>query len=89
MNKKGNAFQLLIGLASSIAAVAVILVVTFIIIGTGKDQIADLDGVNSTAWNATNDVNSAVANGIPVFMPIIILAGIGVVLLGLIALFKH
>ena len=85
MKKRGEAFQNLIGLATAVAAVAVILVVTFLIIGTGKDQMT----VDTVEYNATQLVNVAVADGIPPFLPIIIIAGIGVVLLGLVALFSR
>ena len=89
MNKKGEAFQLLVGLATAIAAVAVILVVTFIIIAQGKTQIASVEGENTTSWNATASINTSVAEGIPPFLPIIIIAGVGAAVIGTVSLFKN
>jgi len=88
MNKKGEAFQHLIGLATSIAALVVIMVITFMVLASGKKQISNLDGNISTGYNATVSMTTSVGDGIPVFLPIIILAGIGVVLIGLVSLFK-
>ena len=87
-NRKGEAFQMLVSMAASIGAVAVILVVTFLILSTGKTQIAETAGGNSTEYNATVDTVTAVADGIPAFLPIIIIAGVGAVLLALVSLFR-
>ena len=91
MNKKGEAFQLLVGMATSIAAIAVILVVTFLILASGKNEINSIEGNtnDSLGYNATLSVTESVADGIPVFLPIVIIAGIGAVLIGLVSLFKN
>jgi len=88
MNKKGEAFQLLIGLATSVAALAVIMVITFLVLASGKKQIASIDGNLSSGYNSTVSMTTSVSDGIPPFLPIIILAGVGVVLIGLVSLFK-
>ena len=90
MNKKGEAFQLLIGLATSVAALAVIMVITFLVLASGKSQINAIEGNtnNSLGYNATVSMTTSVSDGIPPFLPIIILAGVGVVLIGLVSLFK-
>jgi len=90
MNKKGEAFQTLIMLASSVAALAVILIVTFLVLASGKKQINAIEGNtnSSLGYNATISITESVADGIPAFLPIIIIAGIGAVLIGLVALFK-
>jgi hypothetical protein len=88
-NKKGEAFQLLVGMATSIAAIAVILVVTFLILASGRKEINSIEGNTSAGYNATVSVTESVADGIPVFLPIVIIAGIGAVLIGLVSLFKN
>lgn len=89
MNKKGEAFQMLVGLASAIAAIAIILVITFMILASGKSQISAMEGNNSAPYNATLDTTVAVADGIPVFLPIIILAGVGVAILSVVSLLRN
>lgn len=88
MHKKGEAFGMLVGLATSIAAIAMITVVTFLVLASGKKEIGSIEGNTSTAYNATVSVTESVSDGIPAFLGIIIITGIGVVLIGLVSLFK-
>lgn len=95
-NKKG-AFGQLGGMAVGIAALAITLVVTFLVISEGRDQaegIEDLDFSNSTecaqsyTCNGTNTLSEAV-DDIPGWVPLIVIAVIGAVLLGLVAMFRQ
>jgi len=89
MNKKGEAFQLLISLATSVAVLVVITVVTFLILANGRQQINSIEGNETVGYNATITLGQTVSDGIPAFMPIIIFTGIGAVLIGLVYLFKR
>lgn len=84
------------GMAVGIATLAITLVVTFLIISQGRSQIVEIDGVNTSAgaentwsysYNSTQTLSSAV-DDIPGWVPLIVIALIGSVLLGLVALFK-
>lgn len=92
-SKKGQ-FQMLMGLAVGIATLAITLVVTFLIISQGQEQIIDTENLvseanqTSYALNATLTLASAV-DDIPGWVPLIVIAGIGAVLLGLVALFRR
>lgn len=91
-SKKGQ-FQMLMGLAVGVATLAITLVVTFLIIAQGQDQIVSIEDLGSTAnesslaLNATKTLQSATAD-IPGWVPLVIIAAIGAVLLGLVALFR-
>jgi len=94
--KKGQAVQALVSLVIGIATVAIVLIVTFVIISQGKSQIADAEGLLSTntsecekslSCNATTEINQAV-DDIPGWIPLIIIAGVGVALLLLVKQFK-
>ena len=86
-NKKGNVFESITALAVGVAGLAVILVVTLIIISEGSTQIDTIEG-NTVSYghNASATLKQAVSD-IPGWVPIIIVAGIGAVLLGLTKLF--
>ena len=85
----------LAGLGIGIATFAIILTVTFLIMSQGKTQISSIEGftnfsqdcVNSTACNATETLQGAVSD-IPGWVPLIVIAVIGSILLGLVALFR-
>lgn len=82
-------------LAIGIAALAIALVVTFLVISQGRAQIVEIDGITNTsnvsqlttAYNATITLGNAVAT-IPPWVPLIVIAVIGGVLLSLVALFR-
>ena len=88
--------QMLGNLAVGVAALAIALVVTFLIISQGRAQIVYIDGITNTsnnsqlttAYNATVTLANAV-DDIPGWVPLIIIAVIGAVLLSLVALFRR
>lgn len=93
-NKRG-VFSALAGMAVGIATLAITLVVTFLIISQGRAQeveISSIDVANDSTWtygyNATNTLASAV-DDIPGWVPLIVIAVIGVVLLSLVSLFRR
>ena len=98
MHKKGQAvFTQLAGLGIGIAGLVITLVVTFLILSQAKVQTASIEGINlsnasdvatSTSLNATNTLTAAVAT-IPGWVPLIVIAVIGSILLGLVALFRR
>lgn len=76
-------------LGIGIATVAIILVVAFIIMAQGKEQIADIEGVDltnatqvatSAGLNATNTMANATQQ-IPGWVPLIVIAFIGMILI--------
>ena len=91
-NTKGQ-FDALMGLAVGIATLAITLVVTFLVIAQGQTQIVEIEDLTSTAnttsfaLNATNTLAQAV-DDIPGWVPLIVIAAIGAVLLGLVAMFR-
>jgi len=94
LHKKGQLSQLG-SLAVGIAGLAIALVVTFLVISQGRSQVCDIEGLNncltnqsSLAVNATNTLASAV-DDIPGWVPLIVIAVIGAVLLGLVSLFRR
>ena len=100
--KKGSLDQLA-SLAATIAALAIALVVAFLIISQGKAQIGNVEGLSvdpsTGVLNATECMKSLACNGtsslqvamdiVPTWVPIIIIAFIGSILLGLVALFRR
>lgn len=92
--KKGNAFNGLASLAISISVVTIVLVVTFLIITESRDQIKDIEGRSlmsdengTAAWNATTEITDAV-DDIPGWIPLIVLTAIGMILIGMVVMFK-
>lgn len=100
-SKKGQLEQMG-SLAVAIAVLVITLTVTFLIMSQGKEQIRSIEGlstdpttgvINSTecmkslACNSTSTLQSAV-DTIPGWVPLIIIAVIGSILLGLVALFR-
>lgn len=102
LDKKGEVFQMLGGLATGVAVLAIVLTVTFLIMAEGTKQIGTVEGVTCTgnsstvaggggtsiACNATHALQNAVS-GIPGWVPIVVVAGVGAALLGLVALFRR
>ena len=97
MKKKGQVFDQLGGLAIGVATLAIVLVIAFLIMTQGKEQIANTDSnmVNanssecqkSVACNATSELQDAV-DTIPPWIPLVIIAAIGAMLLSLVAIFR-
>ena len=95
MNKKGVMDQLG-ALAVGIAGLAIALVVTFLIMSQAKTQIGTIEGITvtnatqcaaSTSCAATGTLQTAVA-GIPGWVPLIVIAVVGALLIGLVSYFK-
>ena len=83
MNKKGQIFDGIASLATGIAVLAITMVVVFLIFSTTKANVTD---PNATA--ALNTLGAAAAT-IPGWVPIVVVAVIGSLLLGLVALFRR
>lgn len=93
-NKRG-VFGALGGMAVGIATLAITLVVTFLIISQGRAQEVEISGIDESnvstwtyAYNATNTLSEAV-DDIPGWVPLIVIAVIGAVLLSLVAMFRR
>lgn len=95
MNKKGQVFGKLMGLATGVAVVAITLVVGFLIVAEGKAQASEVEGITynasdcrqSVTCNATEELQGALSE-IPGWLPLIIIASVGAILLSLVAMFK-
>lgn len=98
LHKKGQTFNMMSQLAIGVAGLAIILVVTFLIMSQAKTNIGTIEGItdvtNSTqcqasiACNSTSTLQTAV-DIIPDFVSIVIIAGIGAALIGIVALFAR
>ena len=94
LNKKGQAFEQLGKLGIGVVTLAIILVVGFMVMSQGKDQIAETDGyTNASACvtagcNATDTMVGAVGD-IPDWVPIIVIVGIGMILIGMVRVFSR
>lgn len=91
-NKKGQVFSALGGLAIGVVTLAIVLVVTFLILSKSETQIGTIEGSvcdtsKSFACNGTAVLTNAVAD-IPGWVPLIVIAVIGGVLLSLVSLFR-
>lgn len=85
MNKKGQIFDQLSGLGIGIAGLAITLVVVFLIMSQTKSNSTVAADVNATA--ALTELQSA-TDDIPTWVPLVVIAVIGAILLGLVALFR-
>lgn len=90
MNNKKGSFGQLVSLVTAVAIMAVVLMATFLVLAQGTSQIEAVEGAGtaSSNYNASVAISSAVAD-IPDWMPIVIITGIGISLIGLVALFKR
>ena len=88
-NKKAQAISGLTNLIAPLVGIALVLAVGFLILAEVKNQASSGTslGVNSYAYNATTEVQSAM-DDIPGWLPIIIVAVVGALILGLVALFR-
>jgi len=85
MNKKGQAMAQLGALGVGVATLAITMAVVFLILSETKSNSSVAADGNATS--ALNTLTSAVAD-IPGWVPLIIIAVVGAILLGLIALFR-
>ena len=103
MRDKKGVFQGLQALAVGIATLAIVLVVAFIVMSQGKEQIGSIEGLSvdpstgvinatecmkSQACNSTSTLQNA-TDDIPGWVPLIVIAFIGSILLGLVAMFRR
>lgn len=95
-NKKATVFEQLKTLAVGIAVLAITLTVAFLVMSQGKDQIGDIEDIDvdnltqcetSVACNATSTMQEATGD-IPGWVPLIVIAFIGAILLSLVGMFK-
>ena len=93
-NKKGNAFKGIIGLALALITVGIVISIGMLVMANVQDEIVTLDSITESntstytvAYNATADTISGVAQ-LPDWIGIFVIVGIGVVILGLVALLK-
>ncbi|MBU0461618.1 MAG: hypothetical protein KJ574_03455 [Nanoarchaeota archaeon] len=85
MNKKAQVFDQLAGLGVGVTVLAITLVVVFLILGQTKANTTVAADANATA--ALNTLTTAVST-IPSWVPLVIIAVIGAILLGLVAMFR-
>jgi len=97
MNKKGQSvIDGLIKLVVPLVAVGIVLVIGFLIIAEGQDQIVSIDGITdetntsqmTVGYNATVEVQNAM-DDIPTWLPIIVITVIGALLIGLVSMFRR
>jgi len=86
LDKKGQIFSQLSGLGVGIAGLAITLVVVFLIMSQTKANPTVAADVNATG--ALTTLQSA-ADDIPGWVPLVVIAVIGAILLGLVALFRR
>jgi len=86
MNKKGQIFDQLSGLGIGIAGLTITLVVVFLILSNTKSNATVAADANAT--QAVNILTEA-ASGIPSWVPLVVIAVIGAILLSLVALFRR
>ena len=85
MNKKGQVFDNISALGVGIAGLAITLIVVFLILANvaSNSQVT----ANNNASVAVDELQSA-ADDIPGWVPLVVIAVIGAILLSLVALFK-
>ena len=86
MNKKGQVFDQISGLGIGIAALAITLVVVFLIMAQLAANTAVVADGNATA---AVGVLQGAAEDIPAWVPLVVIAVIGAILIGLVALFRR
>ena len=95
-SKKGQVLNELSKIAVAIVSFAIIMVVGFLIVAEGQDQIVSIDGIldetndsqKTLGYNATITLQGAM-DDIPTWVPIIVIAAIGAVLIGLVSVFRR
>lgn len=85
LGKKGQIFEQLSGLGIGIAGLAITLVVVFLILSQTKANSTVAADNNATA--AINTVTNAAAQ-IPNWVPLVVIAVIGALLIGLVTMFR-
>ena len=95
LNKKGQVFSQMQALGAGIASLVIVFAVIFLVIAQTQTQIVAVQGINltntstwTTAYNATVELATA-ADDIPSWIPLIVIAVIGGILLSLVAMFQR
>ena len=86
MNRKGQIFDQMSALGVGIATLCITLVVVFLILANTGSNSAVAADPNATA--AVDELQSA-AGTIPGWVPLVVIAVIGAILLGLVAMFRR
>jgi len=86
LNKKGQVFNQLSGLGTGIAALAITLTVVFLIMSQTAANTSVAADANASA---AIDVLQGAADDIPGWVPLVVVAVIGAILLSLVALFRN
>jgi len=88
MNKKAQTLAILQGMIGPLVGIAIILVIGFLIMSEVQDQASEIEGGTSGyAYNGSREVMLAL-DDIPGWLPIIVVAIIGVALLTLVQYFR-
>lgn len=97
LGKKGQVFDSMAALMTGLATVAIVAVVIFLIVSQAKTQIGNIEGIDTTnvtqcatslSCNSTVTVQESADTAVS-FIPLIVIAGVGAVLLGLVAVFRR
>ena len=87
MQKKAQAISGLQAMIAPLVGVAIVLAVGFLIMAEAQEQAIAIEGSGGYADNGTNEVMKAM-DDIPGWLPIIVVAVIGAILLGLVSYFR-
>ncbi len=99
LGKKGQVFDNIAGIMVGLVSVALVAIIVFLIVSQARVQVGTVESLDSNistdleeckksaACNSTLTINESVESAVS-FMPIIIIAAIGAVLLGLVSLFR-
>ena len=83
--KKGQVFDQVSGLMTGLASLAIVAVVVFLILSqTGANTTVAADGNATAAITTMTSAGNTTVN----FIPLIVIAAVGAILLGLVALFR-
>jgi hypothetical protein len=85
MKKKGQ-LDMLKGLILSLVVIGVVIALAFLMMGQINTTATTIAGTGSYAANGTTSVLAAMG-GIPAWLPLIVVAVIGVIVFGLIGMF--
>ena len=91
--RQAQVFARLGELAVGVVTLALVLTIGFLILAQGKSELASIDCTNATlktcgyGYNGTSAMESAIAT-IPNWVPLLIIAVIGLVLLGFVGLYR-
>jgi len=86
MNKKGQVFDNLAALGTGIAGLAITLVVVFLILSQTRTNATVAADANASLAVRTLETSAAT---LPGWVPLVVIAVVGAILLGLVALFRN